>query len=232
MPPRNVAGSLLSHRPRVRLFDAFATGAECSALRRLAARRLSACIAEDGGRGHERSSSGCWLPRLDAPDFAWAALGASASERRTAGAVERRIADATRIAHACGEPAQVLRYRPGERYALHPDFFSPDDMAELANGGQRRATFLLYLNDVPAGAGGATAWPDAAPPLRVQPRMGQAVLWHNCRPDGRIDERSVHAGERVAAPHEKWVLSKFLRERPFVVDDEAFRLRGRRAAKR
>ena len=137
--------------------------------------------------------------------------------------MERRIAKATGVATGCGEPSQVLRYEAGQEYALHPDFFSPEDAHALANGGQRVATFLLYLNSVPEHAGGATIWPHAARGgLRVQPSRGSAVLLHNTHPSGGVDERSVHCGERVVEG-EKWVLSKWLRERPFAVDVEAFR---------
>jgi hypothetical protein len=45
-----------------------------------------------------------------------------------------------------------------------------------------------------------------------------------------VDPNSVHAGELVSRPkageeaREKWVLSKWVRQRPFEVDHSAFRI--------
>ena len=142
-------------------------------------------------------------------------------------------------------PSQVLRYIPGQRYEVHPDFFDPRDREELANGGQRIVTCLLYLSTLPVGAGGATWFPEADTGhlrnrgLRVRPVEGRAIIFHNTLPDGSVDHRSVHAGETVrwnrnshAAPQqdqqvyrppppEKWLLSKWVRQRPYHVDAEA-----------
>ena len=132
-----------------------------------------------------------------------------------------------------GEPAQVLRYQPNSQYEAHPDFFDEYDRRELANGGQRAMTCLVYLATVPEECGGATHFPKAG--LRIQPVEGRAVCWHNTLPSGRVDPRSVHAGELVVrrggggsggsgggAVHEKWVLSKWVRQRPFKVNHGAF----------
>ena len=67
----------------------------------------------------------------------------------------------------------------------------------------------------------ATFFPKAR--LRVQPSMGDALLWHNTDPGGRVDPRSVHASEPVRSHAVKWVLSKWLRARRFTVDCRGFR---------
>ena len=66
---------------------------------------------------------------------------------------------ASGIPRAHGEPCQVLRYRPGEEYKRHPDFFDPADTEELRNGGQRMATFIIYLSTLPRSSGGSTVFP-------------------------------------------------------------------------
>ena len=134
---------------------------------------------------------------------------------------------------------------PGQRYEVHPDFFDPRDREELENGGQRIVTCLLYLSTLPFGAGGATWFPEADAAgrgrgLRIRPVEGRAIIFHNTLPDGSIDHRSVHAGEVVRRQHrdshavpqqdqqarrppppEKWLLSKWLRQRPYHVDTDA-----------
>lgn len=64
-------------------------------------------------------------------------------------------------------PPQV-RYRPGEKFTWHLDALPPSP--ELASkGGQRIATLLVYLTEMPDEDGGATAFRDLGP-LRVRPR--------------------------------------------------------------
>ena len=217
------AGRLLSRRPRLRQFDALLTPSQCEIVRSLAAASMGTCsLSEQSAGQHERSSTGCWLPRYDSPRSAWRSLRASDEEITLVGRVEALLAELCGMPPSHGEPAQVLRYRPGQEYAAHPDFFDPRDHAELANGGQRVATCLVYLTSVPSSCGGATSFPNAS--LRVQPVAGRAIIWRNVRPGGSVDPLSVHAGNLVRrergrrAVHEKWVLSKWMRQRPFDVD--------------
>jgi prolyl 4-hydroxylase len=46
----------------------------------------------------------------------------------------------------------VLHYQIAQEYKPHYDYFPPSKV-DLAKGGQRAATFLLYLNDVADGGG-------------------------------------------------------------------------------
>lgn len=56
-----------------------------------------------------------------------------------------------------GEDIQVLRYEPGQKYDPHYDYFS--DKENIARGGHRIATVLMYLTDVEKG--GETVFPSA-----------------------------------------------------------------------
>ena len=51
------------------------------------------------------------------------------------------------------EAAYLLRYLKGQEYKTHPDYFAKEtpEAADVVNraGGQRVATVLMYLNDVP-----------------------------------------------------------------------------------
>jgi prolyl 4-hydroxylase len=117
-------------------------------------------------------------------------------------ALNRRIAAATATDYAQGEPLQVLCYDPGEEYKLHSD-------ALPSGQNQRTSTFLCWLNE--GYAGGATAFPDATLDLRGPP--GDAIHFRNVLADGRPDPRARHCGTPVTAGR-KWLLSKWIRERP------------------
>ena len=205
----------LARRPRVSLHHGFLSAEECAALIQMASARLGDCDV-NAARGHLRTSDGCWIPRSDLPSV-WRTKW----QHDLVETVEDRIAHATGFPLHNGEPSQIMRYTTGAQYSLHPDFFDPGDRLALANGGQRCATLLIYLSSVPADDGGATFFPRAR--LRVQPSMGDALLWHNTDPDGRIDPRSVHASEPVRPRAVKWVLSKWLRAHRFTVDCHGFR---------
>ena len=56
-----------------------------------------------------------------------------------------------------GEDIQVLRYEHGQRYESHYDYFV--DKVNIAWGGHRLATVLMYLSDVTKG--GETVFPMA-----------------------------------------------------------------------
>ena len=58
--------------------------------------------------------------------------------------IERRIASWSQIPVSHGEPIQVLRYKHGEEYRAHYDYFF-HKAGKLNN---RVATVLMYLSDV------------------------------------------------------------------------------------
>jgi prolyl 4-hydroxylase len=125
--------------------------------------------------------------------------------------IEARIACLLNWPVENGEGLQVLRYRPGAEYLPHYDYFDPrhaSTPAILQRGGQRVATLVMYLN-TPA-AGGATVFPDVK--LDVAPIKGNAVFFSYERPHPTT--LSLHGGAPVLEG-EKWVATKWLRERVF-----------------
>lgn len=124
------------------------------------------------------------------------------------------------------EDPQLVRYRPGEFFNQHWDAFGP----RPANGGYRRATLLIYLNDVKARgrtafeflrAGGIGLDGKPSPfgeniiggplPVQVSPKKGRAMLFFNTRGDGTPDRRMLHLAEKVAGG-EKWLVQLWLHE--------------------
>ena len=104
---------------------------------------------------------------------------------------------------------QILRYRQGEEFKPHVDYFNESGAGaykSLADGGQRAQTALIYLND--GYSGGSTYFP--ALQLDVKGRSGDILHFHNLGPDGLGHRDSLHAGMPLMAG-EKWLLSKWIR---------------------
>lgn len=75
-------------------------------------------------------------------------------------------------------------------------------------GGQRLATFLLYLQ--PPDSGGETRY--VKPDLTIRGITGLGILHYNVVPDGAPDPDSTHVGMPVASG-DKWLWRSALRER-------------------
>jgi prolyl 4-hydroxylase len=128
--------------------------------------------------------------------------------------LDRRISELMNLPVENGEGLQVLYYPTGAASAPHVDFLqitNEANRASIARSGQRVSTMVIYLNDVPAG--GETSFPELG--WNITPRLGNAVYFEYCDRQGFVDWRSLHAGEAVLNG-EKWVASKWMRQRPFV----------------
>ena len=188
-------------RPRVVVFGGLLSHDECDALMDLAGPRLTRSETVDIDTGGSevnaaRTSDGMFFGRAET----------ALIER-----IENRIAQLLRWPAERGEGLQILRYRPGAEYRPHHDYFDPARPGTgpvLQRGGQRVGTVVMYLNS-PAG-GGATTFPDAG--LEVAPIKGNAVFFSYDRP--HPSTRTLHGGAPVLAG-EKWVATKWLRERRF-----------------
>jgi prolyl 4-hydroxylase len=188
-------------QPRVVVFGGLLTDAECDALVAQAAPRLARSETVDSATGGSevnaaRTSRGMFFQRGETP---------------LVQRIETRIAALLRWPLRWGEGLQVLHYEPGAEYKPHHDYFDPKHPgteAVLARGGQRVGTLVIYLN-TPA-QGGATTFPDVL--LEVAAVKGHAVFFSYDRPSAVT--RTLHGGAPVVAG-EKWVATKWLREREF-----------------
>lgn len=123
--------------------------------------------------------------------------------------VRARIAATTGFALRTLEETNVLHYQIGQQFIRHFDFLDPEMpglAAEIAQKGQRAATFLVYLNDGYEGA--ETDFPLLD--IRHRGRKGDALFFRNVEASGAPDRRTLHAG---LAPTlgEKWLLSQWIR---------------------
>jgi prolyl 4-hydroxylase len=125
--------------------------------------------------------------------------------------IEQRISDLVGLPVENGEGLQVLRYDVGQEYRKHYDYFNPDRETtphHIKRGGQRIATFLMYLN-TPDG-GGETTFPHAG--ISVCANEGNALLFRYDTPTPAT--KTLHCGEPVTSGV-KWVATKWIRQSKF-----------------
>ena len=185
--------------PRVVVFGGLLSDEECAGLIELARPRLrrSQTLNLDTGTDEDhaaRTSEGAMFRR---------------GETELCARIEARIAALLDWPVENGEGLQVLRYGPGAQYEPHYDYFDPQrpgTAPTLARGGQRIATVVMYLNTPERG--GATVFPESN--FEAGAVRGNAVFFGYDRPHPIT--RTLHAGAPVLAG-EKWILTKWLRER-------------------
>lgn len=198
---REVQVLIAQERPPLVVVSQLLNAQECAALIEAARPRLARSLTvqtQTGGeeQNADRTSQGMFFER-----------GETALLRT----LEARIAALLRWPIDHGEGLQVLRYGPGAEYKPHYDYFDPAEAGTprmLQRGGQRLATLVMYLNTPQAG--GATVFPQLG--LSVAPQQGHAVFFSYDK--AHPGSRSLHGGAPVLAG-EKWVATKWLRERKF-----------------
>lgn len=193
-PTHPVKAEILSETPSAQCFRAFLTPDECAHIARAGQDLLEPSMIVD-------PVSGKFLPH-PIRTSAGATLGPT-RESLPIQAIQRRIAAATHIPVAQGEPFSLLHYAPGQQYRLHVD-----TLPEPCN--QRVATVLLYLNQ--GYAGGETYFEEGA--TRFRGRIGDALFFLNVDAAGRPDAQSRHAGLPVVKGT-KWIATRWLRAEPF-----------------
>ncbi len=187
--------------PRVVVFGGLLSDEECDALVGAAEPRMSRSLTvqtQTGGEelNPERTSQGMFFQR---------------GETELISRIEARMARLLNWPVDHGEGLQVLHYRPGAEYKPHYDYFDPAEPGTppiLSRGGQRVATLVVYLNEPVCGGG--TTFPDVG--LEVAPVRGNAVFFSYDRPHPTTG--TLHGGAPVIEG-DKWVATKWLRERVF-----------------
>jgi len=128
-------------------------------------------------------------------------------------ALERCVSRVSGLPVLNGEFLQILRYRAGEEFRPHVDYFNESGAGayqSLADGGQRAQTALIYLND--DYRGGSTSFPKLR--LDIKGCRGDMLHFHNLGADGLGHRDTLHAGMPVLAG-EKWLLSQWIRSESY-----------------
>ena len=187
--------------PRIVLFGNLLSADECDAIVAAARPQMARSRTVETRTGSEeinadRTSQGMFFVRGQTPEVA---------------RLEARLARLLQWPLENGEGLQVLHYGPGAEYKPHHDYFDPAEPGTatiVRRGGQRVGTIVIYLNDPEEGGG--TSFPEAR--LRIQPRKGNAVFFSYAQPQAHTLTR--HGGDPVLRG-EKWIATKWLREREF-----------------
>ncbi|KAK8966660.1 hypothetical protein KSP40_PGU010303 [Platanthera guangdongensis] len=202
----------ISSKPRAFVYEGFLTDEECDHLIFLAKSELQRSAVADNLSGKSklsdvRTSSGMFIKK--------------GTDHIVSG-IEDKLAAWTLLPKENGEDIQVLRYEHGQKYDAHYDFFT--DKVNIARGGHRIATVLMYLSDVKKG--GETVFPKAEESQRkshakddvsecarrgiaVKPRRGDALLFFSLHPNATPDHSSLHGGCPVLEG-EKWSATKWI----------------------
>jgi prolyl 4-hydroxylase len=183
--------------PRVVVLAGVLSDSECDELVALARERLerSLTFGPDGAgaTSDRRTSEGMFFER---------------DENELCRRIEARLSRLLDWPVERGEGIQVLRYAHGGEFRPHNDYFDPPvpgATRQLADGGQRVATVIMYLASPVRG--GATVFTAAG--LQVAPVKGNAVFFSYDRP--AAVSGTLHAGSPVL-DGEKWAATKWLRE--------------------
>uniref|UniRef100_A0AAR2KX59 procollagen-proline 4-dioxygenase n=1 Tax=Pygocentrus nattereri TaxID=42514 RepID=A0AAR2KX59_PYGNA len=187
-------------RPRIVRYHDIISDYEISKVKELAKPRLRRATVHDPITGklttaQYRVSKSAWLTAYEHPVIE---------------TINQRIEDLTGLEMDTAEELQVANYGVGGQYEPHFDFGrkdEPDAFKELGTG-NRIATWLFYMSDVPAG--GATVFPDVG--AAVWPKKGTAVFWYNLFASGEGDYSTRHAACPVLVGN-KWVSNKWIHER-------------------
>lgn len=201
---KNVKIEVLSWSPRIFMVRNFLTDQECDYIIELAKPKVARSTVIDNETGRNKLDEGR------------TSEGMFVSESHTDPLIkdiETRISLVTMIPEENGEDLQVLRYGLNGEYRPHYDYFNLLTVGGVYNfhrGGQRVASFLMYLNTPEEG--GETVFPKVD--IKVIPKKGDALLFYDCCLDGRTDPQTFHGGLPVIRG-EKWLATKWLRQNVF-----------------
>jgi prolyl 4-hydroxylase len=200
VPDREVEVLFVLKKPQVILLGNVLSAEECDAIVEHCGTRYtrSTVTAEADGASvvHEgRTSEMAFIQR---------------GEAEVAERIDRRLAALAHWSPECSEPFQLQKYGKTQEYRPHYDWLDPDSAghrSHLARGGQRLATFILYLCDVEQGGG--TVFPALG--LEVFPKKGNALWFLNTDSNHQPDQQTLHGGAPVVSGT-KIIANKWLRQ--------------------
>ncbi|ANB76003.1 2OG-Fe(II) oxygenase [Paraburkholderia phytofirmans] len=200
---RDVRVLMRCERPQVIVFADVLSPDECDAMIERSRHRLKRSTTVNPDTGKEdvilnRTSEGIWYQR---------------GEDAFIEQMDRRISSLMNWPVENGEGLQILHYGTSGEYRPHFDYFPPDQggsAVHTAQGGQRVATLVIYLNDVPDG--GETIFPEAG--ISVAAVKGGAVYFRYMNGQRQLDPLTLHGGAPVLGG-DKWIMTKWMRERAY-----------------
>jgi prolyl 4-hydroxylase len=108
----------------------------------------------------------------------------------------------------------AVKYKKGEQFGNHVDYFNEDEVGVLDKGGNRISTFFVYLNTLPSDAGGETEFTKLG--IKSKPKKGDAVFWYNKDfKTGKMLPITEHRGNPVLIDTVKYGLNVWVRSSSF-----------------
>ncbi|XP_067935158.1 prolyl 4-hydroxylase subunit alpha-1-like [Watersipora subatra] len=187
---------VLYEEPLVWIFHDVISDNEIGVVKGLATPLLKRAVVNDPKTGklvtaQYRVSRSSWLYDVDHPIVA---------------TLSKRISAMGNVDLETAEPLQVVNYGIGGQYEPHFDHSRENDPKVFKPGqGNRIATWMFYLSDVPAG--GYTVFTEIG--VRIPPIKGAAAFWLNLHKNGRGNALTRHAGCPVLSGS-KWVANKWI----------------------
>jgi prolyl 4-hydroxylase len=123
--------------------------------------------------------------------------------------LDKKICSFMNITPFYGEVVQSQKYKPGQYYKEHYDYFTPitkEYKTYTEWMGQRTWTFMCYLNDVEEG--GETSFRFLN--LKIKPKQGMAVVWNNLYRNGLPNPKTLHEALPPISG-DKYILTKWFR---------------------
>ncbi|GLG99303.1 Prolyl 4-hydroxylase subunit alpha-2 [Gryllus bimaculatus] len=186
-------------KPRIVIFHDIIYDPEIETIKRLAQPRFRRATVQNSETGelevaHYRISKSAWL---------------SDEDHKHIHSVNRRVEDLTGLTMETAEQLQVVNYGIGGHYEPHYDFARKEEhnAFKKLGTGNRIATVLFYMSDVPQGGG--TVFPSIK--VALWPKKGSAAFWYNLYKNGEGDFKTRHAACPVLAGS-KWVSNKWIHE--------------------
>ena len=110
--------------------------------------------------------------------------------------IEDRLATVAAIPVENLEPLQITDYKHKQEFRPHHDYINNP------NSSERTKTLFAYLKSdhcETKKCGGSTVFPNLRTendqPLRIFPKVGNAVMWSNTTDNGSVNPASLHGGE-------------------------------------
>ena len=130
--------------------------------------------------------------------------------------IERIIKKICYLASCERERLEIMcvRYRQGEFFGKHVDYFEDHEVNVLDKGGNRIATFFVYLNTLEKSDGGETEFTKLG--IKSRPKKGDAIFFINKNFEtGEMIPETEHQGNPVLVDTVKYGLNIWIRSDPF-----------------
>jgi prolyl 4-hydroxylase len=131
--------------------------------------------------------------------------------------IHNKIAEYVGMPKSHSESIQGQLYKVGQFFKPHKDYFEGDTATRhCLSGGNRKKTFMIYLNDDLEG--GETDFPRLG--KKFIPKKGKALVWDSFKEDGTLDGDTVHEGCPITKG-QKYIITCWFRENPIDAKKDA-----------